>query len=67
VDVEAGRHRLRLVRPGGTLAPGDGFAGALGPLAFERVEPQRLVEVSPRDARARLCGRNWDWIERVAR
>jgi hypothetical protein len=66
LDVPAGRHLLRLSRGGGDLRPGDGFEGELGPLALERVAPRPLVEVRPDQARARLCGRRWDWIERVS-
>jgi hypothetical protein len=65
VQVPAGRHLLSLSRPGGDLAPGDGYAGELGPLALEPIAPERLVRVAPRDAKARLCGQSWDWIERV--
>lgn len=67
VAVAPGQHELRLTRPGGGLSPGDGFAGELGPLALERIAPRPLVRVAPRDARRRLCGHAWDWVERVAR
>jgi hypothetical protein len=49
----------------GDAAPGDGFSGELGPLVLERVGPRPLVTVRPQDAERRLCGRQWDWIERV--
>jgi hypothetical protein len=58
---------LRLTRPSGDLSPGDGYAGELGPLALRGTAPERLVRVRPGQARSRLCGRSWDWIERVAR
>jgi hypothetical protein len=60
-----GRERLELSRGGGGLSPGDGFQGALGPLALEPVARESLRRVRPADART-LCGRRWDWIERIA-
>lgn len=63
-EVEPGTHRIEMHRGGGGLAPGDGYLGALGPLAFEPLEPARLIEVSPRDWRS-LCGHTYDWLERV--
>ena len=50
--------------PGAPSAPGDGWRGVLGPVALERVEPSRLITVTPERA-TRLCGRDWDWIELV--
>jgi len=64
--LAAGDHLVRLERPGGGLAPGDGVKSQLGPVALVRRESNDLVAVAPRDAR-RLCGRRWDWIEVVAR
>jgi hypothetical protein len=66
VDVAAGRHELRLRRGGGTIAPGDGYSGELGPLALERIVPRPLLRMRPQEAARRLCGRKWDWIERVS-
>jgi hypothetical protein len=65
-DVTRGTHELMLQRGGGTLRPGDLFNGALGPLAFEPATEPRVVAVGARNAKERLCGRDWDWIERVA-
>ncbi|MDP9378167.1 MAG: hypothetical protein M3P40_11460 [Actinomycetota bacterium] len=65
VSVRGGRHEVRLLRPGGDLLPGDGFAGELGPVAFEPVEGRALVEVAPAQAERKLCGKAWDWVERV--
>jgi hypothetical protein len=67
VRLDAGRHEVRAVRGRGRLATGDGYAGELGPVALERVGDERLVTVAPADAERALCGRRWDWIERVAR
>ncbi len=65
VELEAGPHRLALLRGGGNLKPGDGYSGELGPLVLEPLErPTSLVELRPKDA-GRLCGRPWDWIELV--
>jgi hypothetical protein len=66
VDVRAGRHELRLRRPGGDLKPGDGFSGELGPLALVRDAPRPLVRIGPDEVKSRVCGHTWDWIERVA-
>jgi hypothetical protein len=65
VEVTRGRHELRLKRGGGNLEPGDGYSGELGPLALIREGDRPLVRVRPSQARERLCGRKWDWIERV--
>ena len=65
VSLRPGSHELELRRGGGSAAPGDGYSGELGPLVLERIGPRPLVSVRPRDAERRLCGREWDWIERV--
>ncbi|WP_156027729.1 hypothetical protein [Candidatus Solirubrobacter pratensis] len=65
VTLTPGRHTVVLRRPGGGLAPGDGNPGIIGRLVFQPVPAEpRLVTVDAHDAR-RLCGRAWDWIERV--
>ena len=64
VTLPAGRHRLEIVRPGGSLAPGDAYQGRIGPLALEPTTPETIVRVRPRDA-SRLCGQELDWVERV--
>ncbi|MGI8729894.1 MAG: hypothetical protein ACR2LK_07880 [Solirubrobacteraceae bacterium] len=66
VTVSGGRHRLELLRGGGSLRPGDGYQGGLGPLALVPVDgTDEYVRVQPADA-GRLCGRLLDWIERVS-
>jgi len=65
VALTAGPHELALSRPGGSLSPGDGFSGELGPLVLERMGPRRMVRVRPEQAAEQLCGREWDWIERL--
>ena len=64
VQLATGMHRVRLERPDGSVAPGDGWRGTLGPVALERVDPSALTTVRPERA-TRLCGRDWDWIELV--
>jgi hypothetical protein len=66
VTLGAGMHRLALRRPSGSLAPGDGYDGELGPLELVPQRPERLERVAPARAAAQLCGRPLDWIERVA-
>ena len=63
--VGPGVHEVGLRRDGGDLRPGDGFAGELGPLAFEPLASNRLVRVAPGDWRE-LCGQPLDWVERVS-
>ena len=62
VELERGEHKVRLQRPGGNLKPGDGFRGAVGPVAFRATSPERLLRVPRSDARS-LCGRQLDWVE----
>ena len=66
VDFPAGDHRIEVSRGGAGLAPGDAVRGQLGPVALEQARAGRIVSVAPRDAGKRLCGRRFDWIERVA-
>jgi hypothetical protein len=66
VELSKGAHELSMTRPDGSLAPGSGYAGELGPMVLQRVQPRRLVEVAPRDAERDLCNRPWDWIERIS-
>jgi hypothetical protein len=62
--IAAGRHRIELLRPGGSLAPGDAYSGVLGPVVLEPLQPERVASVPPSQARS-LCGRPLDWVERV--
>jgi hypothetical protein len=66
VTLAAGSHEVRLTRPGAGFEPGNGVNGPVGGIALERFEPRPLVTASPKRAAARLCGRTWDWIERVS-
>jgi len=68
VEVPRGRHEIELRRGGGSLAPGDGYKGVLGPLVFQPVFPtESLVWVKPGEIRRRVCGRDLDWMELVRR
>jgi hypothetical protein len=64
VSVPAGRHVVEMRRGGGGPAPGDGYVGALGPLAFEPLGQSEWIHVKPAEWR-QLCGATYDWIEIV--
>ena len=64
VDLAAGRHQVVLHWPGASPAPGDGFPGQLGRVVLEPLAEPERVSLPPERARE-LCGRTWDWIERV--
>jgi hypothetical protein len=66
VTLPAGSHELRLSRPGAGLEPGNGVNGPVGGIALERLSGQRPLVTVPRSRAASLCGRPWDWIERVS-
>jgi hypothetical protein len=66
VTLPRGDHRLEIERPGGSLAPGDGYAGRIGPMVLEPVAPEAVVRVAPSRARD-LCGEPLDWVEIVRR
>jgi hypothetical protein len=65
VSLPRGRHEVAMQRPGGSLAPGDGFQGRIGPVALQPEKPETLERVRPEDARV-LCARALDWVEIVA-
>jgi hypothetical protein len=65
IDLAPGSHRVEVRREGASLRPGDSYRGELGPLALEPLRPHRLVSIAPSAAGAGLCGRPWDWVERV--
>jgi hypothetical protein len=64
LPLQAGRHRVELVRGGGTLAPGNGDGRRmLGPLVLRRTgNPSRISALPPRRWRS-LCGRTLAWVE----
>ena len=63
-QLGAGGHEVELSVPGASLAPGNGYPGELGRVAFELDRPLERVTVAPGRA-DELCGRDWDWIDRV--
>jgi hypothetical protein len=66
VALPAGAHELRLTRPGAGLQPGNGINGPVGGIALERVPETRPLVTVPKARAAGLCGKPWDWIERVS-
>lgn len=64
VRLGSGSHAVEVRRGRRTWRPGDSAYGNVGPVALETVGKSRLVGVDPRAAQT-LCGRPWDWIERV--
>jgi hypothetical protein len=67
VTLSGGSHELRLTRPGAGLQPGNGVNGPVGGIALERLPEARPVVTVPKArAVATLCGKPWDWIERVS-
>jgi hypothetical protein len=62
VALAAGRATVRALAGGGSLRPGNGALGLLGPVAFVRRVPEVLLPV-PLSAARTLCGRQLDWIE----
>jgi hypothetical protein len=67
VVLKAGDHEVSLVRPGGSLAPGngDGTGRSVGPIWLVREDPQAddLLTVRRKDVR-RSCGVGpLDWVE----
>lgn len=67
LPTAAGQHRLRLVRGGGSLAPGDGAPSVLRRIAFELPLPpgREVVRLAPSKWRD-LCGRQIDWLEVIS-
>jgi hypothetical protein len=66
-DLEAGRNRVRIVRGGGSLRPGDNMPGALRAIVFEPVGVRTDVRTAPPGDWRRLCDRTVDWVELVRR
>jgi hypothetical protein len=64
VTLGRGEHELAIQRPGGSLAPGDGYQGRIGPLALQPLRRETLERVRPGQAR-QLCGKPLDWVEIV--
>ena len=64
IELESGEHEVTLQRPGGGLEPGNKVSGSVGGIALETVGEPRLITLRPSEAE-RLCGRPYDWIERI--
>jgi hypothetical protein len=68
VRLAAGRHRIDLVRPGGSLEPGNGGPARVGLIVLEPAwpgsEPRR--ELVSTDRWRSLCRQPLDWVEVVA-
>jgi hypothetical protein len=66
LELPAGRHVIALVRPGGSVVPGDGGPDMLGPVALapEETDSRPAETMAPSDYRS-LCGRSLDWVEAV--
>ena len=68
VELDAGRHRIDLVRGGGSLAPGDGQPSRVSLIVLEPMwqsAAPRSAVVSAEQLRSN-CGRPVDWVEVVA-
>jgi hypothetical protein len=68
VELDAGRHRIDLVRGGGSLAPGDGQPSRVSLIVLEPMwqsAAPRSAVVSAEQLRS-SCGRPVDWVEVVA-
>jgi hypothetical protein len=67
VELEAGSHTIVLLRPGGTLAPGNGGMRRLGPVGLvpAGAEEHPVSEIEP-ERWEELCGKELDWVEAVA-
>lgn len=67
-ELDAGRHRVELLRGGGDLEPGNGGINTAGPLVFTRGgDDAGEVERAPLEDAGSVCERSdLDWIEIVA-
>jgi hypothetical protein len=63
VQLAAGSHEIRLVRPKGNLAPGNGAAELLGPVVLSPATESLAVHTLPANSWRELCGRRLDWVE----
>jgi hypothetical protein len=64
LPLKAGRHRIELVRGGGTLEPGNGDGRRmLGPVALRPTGESSRVSALPPSRWRRLCGRGLAWAE----
>jgi hypothetical protein len=62
--LSPGLHRIELVRPSGSLYPGDGGRNRLlGPIVLDPATDNRSVHELPAARWRELCGRRLDWVE----
>jgi len=61
--LSPGRQTIRLVRPGGSLAPGNGAAELLGPIELQPATDSMAVQTLPSSRWRELCGKQLDWVE----
>ncbi len=68
VRLEPGRHRIDLLRPGGSLKPGNGGPARVGLIVLEPAWPgsQPRREIVSADQWRSLCRKPLDWVEVVA-
>lgn len=63
-EVTRGVHYVLVGRGANGLAPGDGGAAYIGPVAISAQQPERL-ETVPTTRWRSLCGKTLDWVELV--
>jgi hypothetical protein len=61
--LSPGRQTIRLVRPGGSLAPGNGAAELLGPIELQPATDSMAVQTLPSSRWRELGGKQLDWVE----
>ena len=60
---QPGRNRIRIVRGGGSIRPGDATPGALRAIVVEPADVRDAVETAPLSDWRSLCKRSVDWVE----
>jgi hypothetical protein len=64
--LSPGRHTITLVRPSGSLSPGDGGRNRLlGPVVLDPAGDTKLVRQLPAASWRALCGKRLDWVEAI--
>jgi hypothetical protein len=64
--LSPGLHTIQLVRPGGSLYPGDGGRNRLlGPIVLDPATDARVVQELPLSRWHELCGMRLDWVETI--
>jgi hypothetical protein len=65
LTLEPGRHRLEIVRGGGSLKPGNGQDEVYDTVFVAPDAPERLLTIRASRAGG-MCGRHLDWIEAIS-